>query len=46
MLELPSVYPSESERWDEAVAACALCCAGITGFLKERFDTFFEVGGA
>ena len=25
-----------------ALAACALCCAGLTGFLKERFDDFFD----
>ena len=42
MLELQSVYPSEGRRWEEALAACALCCAGLTGFLKERFDDFFD----
>ena len=41
-LELPSVYPSEADKWEEVVACCALCCAGLTGFLKERFDEYFD----
>ena len=41
MLELPSAYPSQADEWDELLAASALCCAGLVGFLKERFDDFF-----
>ena len=41
-LELPSAYPSEADKWEEVVACSALCCAGLTGFLKERFDEYFH----
>ena len=33
--------PSEGEAWEEVVAACALCCAGLTVYLKERFEVYF-----
>ena len=27
---------------DDDLATCALCCAGITAFLKARFDGYFD----
>merc|ERR1719161_367816 len=40
-LELPDSTPSQPRAWDKLLAGSALSCAGLVGYLKERFDEYF-----
>jgi hypothetical protein len=40
-IELPSVGP-RSDKWEALLALTTLCCAGMTTFLKESIDQYFE----
>ena len=42
LLELPSAYPNQDEEWEQLLAAGALACAGLTAFLKDRFEAYFD----